>query len=440
MKVILISDVNDKLAEYLSKRAGIELEGVYSNLYSVQNKLSNQLIEVNRLLYICRKNNDHLIKDLNALLKLLNENSQVFRIDEIIFYLEDCGARTRDFKKSIHKLMESVPEQKYTLPISDFKISFNDAYNVLLGKTDSALNVEARERVYIKQKDSRIQNVYDTDTKKITLEPFNYANVQEYDEQKEKVRNTADSKVNQGMDSKQINIVKKFKDPYLGEFKFNSNLGERNVVLMTGKPAVGTTTYLDTLVLSTIKAGKKVLLFNLTDNDSFLDILEGLTSGDIKANNYSMRDLILRNELTTRDNLATITAHKVSKSAKLDSLRYFLQNSFKCRTDYIFIEVPLEMVTQASHILRHRLSQVIVVAEPVYREVYNVVEILTELNKHYNVAIWINSLSRFRLEEEFLSFGQVLEIIPSQITTHNEFSIEDNEIDTELFNIIVEVE
>ena len=440
MKVILISDVNDKLADYLSKRAGIELEGVYNNLYSVQYKLSNQLIEANRLLYICRKNNDHLIKDLNALLKLLKENSQVFRIGEIIFYLEDCGSKTKDFKSSIHKLMDGVPDQKYTVPISDFKISFNDAYNVLLGKTDAVLNVEARERVFIKQKDSRVQNVYDTDTKKISCEPFDYNSVVEYDEQKEKVRNTANSKLNQGMDSKQINIVNKFKDPYLGEFKFSDTLGERNVVLMTGNPAVGTTTYLMTLIISAIKAGKKAMLFNLTKNDSFIDILDEISYGEIKGNNYDMRDFILRNELKFKNDLITVTAHKVSKNAKLDSIRYFMQNNFKCMADYVFIEVPITMVSEASHILRHRLSQIIVVSEPVEREIYSSVELLTELNKHYNVAIWINSLSRFRLEGELLSFGQVLEIIPSSITTHNEFSVEDNEIDTELFNMIVEVE
>lgn len=441
MKVVLVSSSSNGLSQYLSSKPGIDLIERYQDLYSVRSSLYNRLLVADRLLYVCTAETENFTRDLNTIGDLLENYGQLFKFDEIIFYVES-STKTKNYPDYIRATMGRFPKQKCTIPISDFKISFSDTYNVLLGRTDAVLNTEAREKVYIKQRGSKVQNIYDSDNKKITLEPFNYKSVQEYDELKETITENDSNTLIQTLDSNEINITQKYKDPYLGEFKFKQNLGERNIVLLTGNPANGTTTYLNGLALSVLKANKKSLAINMGYDNDFNSYLK--VFGDeinLKFNSFNTRDLLLRESVDFSTNkLMTYSMHDLSDGAKVDALKYFIQHSSKCHADYIIIEVPMKLVREVSRILRHRLLRILCVSESVKEKLDNSIDLIKELSGRYTVELWVNNQARVRYESDWLSFGEVVERVPGNIVCHEEYILDSYDVDTEMFYEFVEVE
>ena len=438
MDVVLVCNTMKDLNKYLDGKSGIRIIQTFSNLYSVKEKLYRTITRGDRLLYMCTQETENFTRDLNIISRLLKDYSETFKFEEMIFFVQNC-TQTREFPNLIDKVMYEH-NQSYSVPISQFKITYDAAYSVLLGRTDKALNKESRERVYIKPRNTTTKEVYEKDSKKTVLEPFNYDTINKYDELKRISIQADNGKVIQDDNKNEINLTEKFPNPYLGEYKFQQNLGEKNIILITGEPANGTTTYLNTLASSALIAGKKPLIINMTDSGNYANYIDELGSRKIGCIEYSVSDMLLKSSLNTKSGIASITLHDISREARIDGLRYFLKHGDKTNADYIFIELPRETLIEIAKLVRHRLHTIFYVIEGVKLTLQSRIELFKTISEEYNLNVWINNHSRIRYQEDILSYGEIKEILPGKIDVCKEIIVDDYDVSEKIFNSLVEVE
>lgn len=431
MKVVLVSE-SDGLGNYLATKAGIEIIAHYTNLYSIKDELYKKMTVADRLLYICTNKNQTFTKDLNTITELLRNYSELFRFDEIIFYIEK-SPNNSGYPQFVERVFQEFPNQKYTVPVSTLKIAFPDAYQVLLGKTDAVLNTESRERIFIKPKGSTVSSIYN-ESGKTTLEPFDYSVVEEYDKLKrESVRNDS-GRIIQDLDQDEIQLSPSQDKPYLGSYEFQPNLGEKNIILVTGGKACGATTYNNALAISTSKANKNTMIVNMTDDGMYAQYLVDLGAPfGLDCYEYSIKNMILKKEFEFRNHLCTLTMHEVSDNLRIDALRYFLKNSYRINSDYIFIEVPLSLVEEVARLVRHRLCQIFYVCESVAWEIEKALPNITTLADTYPLLLWLNNQTRVRYKDDWLEMGEVMEMTPNNIEIIDSITFEDYNIDDGLY-------
>lgn len=431
MRVVLISD-SDNLGTFLSSKEGVEIIAQYRNLYSIRDELYKKMTVGNRLLYICTASNTWFTRDLNTIAELLRNYSQLFKFNEIIFYIEK-SVTTNGYAEYIERVFQEFPEQKYTVPISTLKIAFPDVYQVLLGKTDAVLNSQSRERIYVKPKGSSVSAIY-SEGRKTTLEPFDYSSVEEYDKLKRESRKHDSRKIIQDLDQDEINIDANFDNPYLGSYAFQPNLGEKNIVIVTGGKASGATTYNNALAISTAKAHKNTMIINMTDDGMYAQyIMELGAPFGLDCYEYSIKNMLLKKEFEFANHLCTLTMHEVSANLRVDALRYFLKNSYKVNSDYIFIEVPLDLVNEVCRLVRHRLLEVFYVCESVAWELEKALPSISALAEKYPLLLWMNNQTRVRYKEDWLEMGEVIEMLPNNVEVVDSITFEDYNIDDSLF-------
>lgn len=432
MKVVLINR-SKGLSTFLASKAGIEIIEQYSNLYTIKEELYSKMIVADRLLYICNRDTQNFTRDLNTIGELLRNYAQMFRFEEIIFYIEKSNT-TEGYPEYINKIFMEFPEQKYTVPINNTRIAFTDAYEVLLGKTDAVLNTEARERIYIKPRGSEVNVIYNKDSKKTSLEPFSYDSVTEYDELKEQSARHDSQRIIQDLDSNEIIMKPEFDNPFLGEYQTLPNMGEKNIVLVTGGKASGATTYNNVLSVSCSRANKNTMIINMSDDAMYATYLVDLGSPfDIKCYEYSIKNMIFKREFEFTNHLCALTMHEVSKDLRIDALRYFIKNSYKINSDYIFIEVPADMIMEVSRLLRHRINTIFYVCESVLWEIENCLDNLKDLSQKFPTKLWINNETRFRYTNDWLDMGQIGELIPNDIEIIDSIVFQDYNINEDLF-------
>lgn len=431
MKVVLVSE-SEGLGNYLATKAGIEIIGQYKDLYSIKDELYKQMTVGDRLLYICTSKNNCFTKDLNTIADLLRNYGELFKFEEIIFYIEKNPSNS-GYPEFIERVFQEFPEQKYTVPISSLKIAFPDAYQVLLGKTDAILNTQARERIYVKPKGSTVSSIYN-ESGKTTLEPFDYETIETYDKLKRESVRTDSGRIIQDLDQDEIQIGATYDNPYLGSYEFQPNLGERNIIVVTGGKASGSTTYSNALAISTSKANKNTMIINMTDDEMYAQyIMELGAPFGLDCYEYSIKNMLLKKEFEFVNNLCTLTMHEVSDNLRVDALRYFLRNSYKINSDFIFIEVPLNLVEEVCRLIRHRLHTLFYVCESVSWELEKALPMVSTLADKYPLLLWMNNQTRVRYKEDWMEMGEVMEMTPSNVEIVDSVSIEDYNIDSSLY-------
>lgn len=436
MKVVLINN-STGLGNYLATKAGIEITGQYTNLHSIKEELYKKMTVADRLLYLCTADTENFTRDLNTIGELLRNYSQLFRFEEIIFYIEKCNA-TAGYADFVDRVLTEFPDQKYTVPISPLKISFPDAYQVLLGKTDAVLNTEARERIYVKPKGSTVNAIYSRDSRKTTLEPFSYEAIVDYDRLKGDAVKNDSGRLIQDLDGNEIQMNNRFDKPYLGSYEFKPNLGDKNIIIVTGTKASGATTYNNALAISASRGNKNTMIINMTDDAMYANyIMELGAPYGVGCYEYSIKNMLLKKEFEFLDHLCALTMHEVEENLRVDALRYFIKHSYKIDSNYIVIEVPVTLVKEVSRLLRHRLHTIFYVCESVTWELEKAMDMLKTLASSYQTKLWINNETRVRYEEDWLSVGQVMEIIPNDVEIVESMIVESYNIDDRLFAELV---
>lgn len=436
MKVVLVNG-SKGLSGFLASKAGVDIIDQYSNLYTVKEELYNKMIVADRLLYICKKDTQNFTRDLNTIGELLRNYSQLFKFEEIIFYIEKVST-TDGYPEYINRVFAEFPNQKYTVPINTARIAFTDAYEVLLGKTDAVLNTEARERIFIKPKGSEVNTIYNKDSKKTTLEPFSYDAVTEYDELKGQAVKHDSNRIIQDLDDNEIRMKSGYMDPFLGEYQVLPNMGEKNIILVTGGKASGATTYNNVLAVSTSRANKNTMIINMSDDAMYATYIVDLGGPfGINCYEYSIKNMILKKEFEFTNHLCALTMHEVSKDLRVDALRYFIKNSYKINSDYIFIEVPKELVKEVARLLRHRLNSIFYISESVAWEVENSLELIKDLASKFTTKLWINNETRVRYADDWMNMAQISEIVPSDVEIIDSIEFTDYNINDDLYTTLI---
>lgn len=436
MKVILVNN-SIELARYLNSRSGVEVIEQYPNLVSKRDELFSKITRADRLLYLLTAENETFTKDLNTIAELLKNYGNMFKFDEIIFLIEQNSSAVK-YSHYIKVVMRDFPNQKWTVPISDGKISFNETYDVLLGRTDVNLNKEARETVYIKPRGSQTKAVYEKDPTKRILEPFSYANVKQYDEVQNKIAQIDSGKTYQDVDNKESNISIQFDSPDFGSSEITENLSEQNIIICTGKPSVGTTMYNTALAISASKLKKDVMIINMSDDAMYAEYIIDMASPyGISFNEYHAKNLLTLNSFEFKNNLCALTFHNLDNIIRLDALRYYLKNTYKAKAELIFIEVPIHLAQIVARLVKHKLKRLIYITESVELEVDKLKPSVKEFSDNFNTSVWINNFSRVRYENQILSSEKVWENLPKGMECFDSVKIENLDLDESLYSSIL---
>lgn len=434
LSVVLVAGKETANVERFLTSKGVKVVERYKNLYLHKEELFTKYTEADRLLYVCYEDSENYTLDLQVISELLKTYNNMFKFKTIIFCIEKTGrnAMYPEYTKTVADSFNG----KFDIKINtkNEKIPMTEIYEMLLGRSDELLNKETRERIYIKPRGVDIKAVYEKDRSTTFLEPFNYNSVNSYDRNKQRA-----GQINAGdvVNEVEENPVK-FNNPDLGTFRFDQKLGSKNIIIFTGRPANGTTTYFNATCVSLTKAKKKTLMINLTDDDAYFRYLENLgREGNVECTEWSLQDMLLQGVFEYSNFLCALSLHDVPRDIRIDALRHLMLNLSKVNADYIVIEAPTDLVDEVARLVRHRLRTIFYVTESVLSELSKVLNQISNLSERYKVTVWLNNQVRVRYKEECRSIEDIMNKLPAGVSCVEDVRVVDYNLTSEIYDNLI---
>ena len=437
LSVVLVAGKETANVERFLASKHVKIVERYKNLYPHKEELFTKYTEADRLLYICYEDSENFTLDLQVISELLKNYNNMFKFKTIIFCVEKNN-RNAMYPEYIKTIADSF-NGKFDIKINvkNEKIPMTEIYEMLLGRSDELLNRETRERIYIKPRGVDIKAVYEKDRSTTFLEPFNYNSVNSYDRNRQRASQIGSGEVVNEAEE----VTVKFDNPDLGATRFDQKLGLKNVIIFTGRPANGTTTYFNATCVSLTKARKNTLMVNLTNDDSYFRYLGNLgASSNVECTEWSLQDMLLHGMFEYSNYLCALSLHDVPNDIKIDALRHLMLNLGKASADFIVIEVPVDLVDEVARLVRHRLRTIFYVTESVLSELEKIMEHISVLNERYNVSVWLNNQVRVRYKQDCKSIAEVMDKLPAGVSCIEDVMVTDYNLTSEIYDNLIKEE
>lgn len=277
ISLMIVAGVNSKpLATFLEQRGTFTADFVYNDLHSNAESLYNQIIKVDKLVYVYRldaKTGDadtNVRADMQTLRSLL-QSSGFFQPQEILFL---CGAGNQyaQAKRYFTTVMEECGVKNSAVRTIDKSASFASVYDNLIGVTLTKDFKNTYRSLYRKERGSTSVVGYNaSDDRDLIIEPFGYDNLKNWDDQKKLAASIEQQTPIADPDDTNID---KWHNPDFAGIKSSDILTNGNLTIVTGPKRSGKSVWAAALASSALNVNKKVAVYDFTDAQDLAELTE----------------------------------------------------------------------------------------------------------------------------------------------------------------------
>lgn len=389
LKVMLVAgDVTDDLSVYFNERGTLRVERKYKNLSGNYEDINGKIIDVDKLVYVYSdKGNMNIKKDMGTLKKLLkeaNEGTSFFNVKEISFFLQK-NEHSDQVLKFFNSAMKEVDYTNISIYDSEQALTFIEVYNHLLGTSENNKITNKHMRVVRKPKGSQVRNVYDPKKTNVSIEPFKYDHLDNYEKAKENASKLGLEVTYHDEDTS----ITKFDNPYLGSLELENIFGRRNVYITSGLPRTGVSTNTAVFSISSVLANKSVTIINTTQNN---DTQEYLKEMQIKFTKFSMKKFVLTETLEHKNLLNIITLPHNINDVRKEALGFILSNSSRITSDIILIETDKDLLDYILDICKFRICRILFSCETLEKDINNIFSYINNISNEYDIVLILTEL------------------------------------------------
>lgn len=421
-----------KLAEFLEERGTFVVPFYYNDLNSHVTEIQNQIIKVDKLLYLYQIDTEtgeassNIKADMQTLRMLLSSNG-FFSVGEILFIVKS-GEEYQQAIKYFNVVMQECHIKNYSIkPISSL-MSFAAIYDAVMGVSSIKDFQNSYRKLYRVSRGDEASLAYaPVDDKDLTIEPFRYDAVKDYEQQKllaKKVESgievyeTADSKVEQ------------YYNPDFGHLR-NIDVRRSKCVLISGNSKSGKTIWAGALAKSAVDQGKQVLVLDFTKCG---DIYTVLTENGVAAQNAKMLDLA-GNVINKSDLIVCAPKNAIEYDVRFEFLRNIL-NYQQSTLDVIVVICEVEDYKRLTQVFPNSFDAVCFNTTGIRQEVLEAIEALHSISVE-NRTIILNNICEFSMGNVVLDAPNVKELAGEEIRVVKDVLFNNFEVGKQLFTAVV---
>lgn len=421
-----------KLAEFLEQRGTFKVDFWYEDLHSNESEIQNQIIRVDKLLYLYQidketgEPNTNIKLDMQTLRGLIAGNS-FFNVREIILVVGE-GEQYQQAKRYFNVVMQECNFTNYSIKSIEGVMSFAAVYDAVMGVSVAKDFKNAYRKMYRVTRGTDVSLAYAaTDDEDLAIEPFGYDAVSEYEKQKKLAR-----KVESGVEILDAtdSEIPKYRNPVFGGIA-GVEQHQQQIVLVTGAPKTGKSVWASALAKSAVDAGKRVLLVDVTARGNAIGFLE---YSKCAASRVDMISVLTAKE--SKDMLQVCTAQNASEyNVRIE----FLQNVISRRTDLydvILINCELSDCKVIEQMTWGYLSAVCITSSSVEEDVYAVLEYFP-IDLEARKMLILNNVCQFGEDTQVLTPEAVKSRVDSSVGVVKHIHFDSLTVGRKLFGSIV---
>lgn len=431
-KIFLVAGtITNSLAEYLNTREAVEVSIAYESLYANAKLINSSMIRVDKLVYLYQNDEISIRKDMEVLLTILQYNLN--KIEEIIFLVKD-SPNIETITNYFRTVTADSSYNNYVIKKFKGTISFPTIYDSVLGISESSGTTNKYTNIYRAERGEQSKEAYETsDDKDIKFEPFNYKSIMSMDNGKQiAIKTESGIPI---LDNPEQDL-RKYPTISLETITVDSSSISANVLLFSGNPKSGSTTYSLAFAVSSAYANKKVLLINMCYYDS---LSVSLDINSIKYSNIDCKKIISSEVINSETDITVLTLDRHNNhKIRFDILLYLIRNKSKLDFDYIFLDVPLCDIYKTTEICSSYIHSIALSSQDIELELVATLDTIHGFLSDYNIFILLNNNINYQENFQHISAVKAKDFIGRNVTVVKPIELSDFDIDDTIYRKLLE--
>jgi len=269
IKLFLVSNKDlSNIASFLNSKGAFDVPYKYENMTEALKQTENQIIKVDKLLYVCPDDIQLVRSDMQSLHSILSNNA-FFQVSEVVFvYSEGVDPMMLQYFNTIMSKQSGI--NSYTKNVGK-ELTFDSIYNVLLNRSSEQNVDNVIMHVYKVERGVTATTAYDylEDPDKVIL-PYDLGHLEEHRNHleglqpfynEENIEAAAVTRAYTNMDAPAL-----------------SDHSKATCICVTGAGMSGKSVWSSVLTLSMYAANKSVLLADMTKNADVYSIISTVSA------------------------------------------------------------------------------------------------------------------------------------------------------------------
>ena len=390
INIMLVAGGNSRnLATFLEQRGTFEVSFIYNDLRSNADILMNQIIKVDKLVYIYRISEEtgeaetNIRVDMQTLRDLISKNS-FFSAEEILFLCGGSGKEYTKPKKYFTTVMQECNFTNFAIRVLDNDASFSSIYDNLIGVSLTKDFKNTYRPLYRKERGQDSMIAYDKkNDSDLVIEPLSYSNLKNWDSQKELSKSVEQSTPIPDPDNDERN---KWFNPNFAGIASDDVLRTGKLTIVSGEKRSGKSMWALELASAAISTDRRVCLYDFT---TMQDIAELRDKNSVKLTNIEPLDM-MRLQLCREDKLCSMPDRKILS----DFLRYLVIQRFKIFNSIILV-VEKEDFVKVCSIMRNLSPDCVYLTFAREDDVKNARDLLNCVSSENKILILSSTVSEY---------------------------------------------
>lgn len=343
--ILVAGQSTSELKDFLLARGSIEVVAHFPSLHYGEEILKNNYHQADKLVYICQNQVSSVRKDMGVLSSLLLTDA-FFKISSIVFITPRYEGHLENVKY-FNYVMEDVKREskssdkhivcpEYSIVYTNDIPAFDQIYREILGMGEGSSVVTTRRKLYRVEKGSNSKTAYEPEPfSSISMVPYDFENLKKHADLKNQVI-AADPGIDR-IDTAERMLAEKT-SPEFDRIPVKDLGTEKTVIVGTGISKSGITTFLTGVVSSAVFLNKKALLIDLSDNKSWINVLE---KHRVVYQEIPPELLLLSSRLYQSTKVALIKDFEASVFSHV--IAHILSNIRKIDADLVVFDMSIEL-------------------------------------------------------------------------------------------------
>lgn len=435
--MIVAGSGTSALVKHIEETGTMRVKESYESLAHSFKTIKNEIIEVDKLIYVYQDPKLDIGKEMMCLLKLLSGEENVrymITIKEIVFFHRKNTGR-QDGLKYFKHAMKTSNFENFRFYESEDPFAVLDISDYILNENEKLNIRNTYKSVYRHKRNEPVNILYDPENINAeVIEPYTFDNINNYDKAKEKLGTLNNLEYNDSLDPNAINHT--FDNPSLPRISSNNVLTNRNIYIHCGLPRSGKTINTAYFVSSAVADGKNVTVINLTNSD---DLKEYLRIIEVGHDVYHLKDFMLSEKFGENYNLNILDISYKNVDIRLEGLRHILSNINKIVDDIIVIECPLELLQNAIDCIGFKLDRVFFAIETLEKDIMANFNYINVLSEKVDVILLLSEICRDSIFSSRMSAKSIKSIFTENVRVIAPIDYTDSENDGDLYRDLISI-
>lgn len=435
--MIVAGSGTSALVKHIEETGTMRVKESYESLAHSFKTIKNDIIEVDKLIYVYQDPKLDIGKEMMSLLKLLSGEDNVrymVTIKEIVFFHKKNTGR-QDGLKYFKHAMKTSNFENFRFYESEDPFAVLDISDYILNENEKANVRNTYKSVYRHKRNEPVNILYDPENINAeVVEPYTFDNINGYDQAKEKLGTLNNLEYTDGLDPHAINQT--FENPSLPRIGASNILTNRNIFVHAGLARAGKTVNTAYFVASAVADGKSVTVINLTNSD---DLKEYLRTLEIGHDVFNLKDFMLSEKFGENYNLNVLDISYKNTDIRLEGLRHILSNINKIIDDIVVIECSNDILSNVLECIGFKLNRVFFAIETLEKDIMANFNYINMLSENIEVILLLSEICRNSIFSSRMSAKSIKSIFTENVRVIAPIDYTSAETDGDLYRDLISI-